>query len=68
MFTLPEEVTELTQLEAVDISHNSFISLPSYLFNARKISTVSAKKNFIVEVDVDLIVDKTPPRMMGAAA
>ena len=59
MSTLPEEITELTQLESVDISHNSFISLPSCLFNARKISAVSAKKNFIVEVDVDLIVDKT---------
>ncbi len=47
MSTLPEELTELTQLESVDISHNSFISLPNCLFTAQKISEINAKKNFI---------------------
>merc|ERR1719367_1167558 len=30
---LPEEISECTQLESVDISHNSFLSVPSALLN-----------------------------------
>jgi len=55
MSSLPEELTELTQLESVDISHNSFIAIPNCLFAARKISSINAKKNFIADVDIELM-------------
>jgi len=55
MSTLPEEISKCTQLETVDISHNSFISLPNCLFNLPKIIKINARKNFIAEVDIDLI-------------
>merc|ERR1711997_1161130 len=55
MSILPEEISKCTQLETVDISHNSFISLPNCLFNLPKIIKINARKNFIAEVDIDLI-------------
>ena len=56
MSTLPEEVSELTQLETIDISNNSFISLPTCLFTAPKITAILAAKNFVAELDMDLVV------------
>ena len=44
---MPAEVSSLTQLERVDISHNSFVSLPECLFHAPKIAEIDARKNFI---------------------
>jgi Leucine-rich repeat (LRR) protein len=61
MSTLPDELTELTQLESVDISHNSFISLPACLFNAKKLAKINARKNFIADVDIELML--TAPRL-----
>ncbi len=45
--TLPDELTELTQLEMVDISHNSFISVPGCLFAASRVSEINASSNYI---------------------
>ena len=47
MSALPEEVSQCSQLETVDISHNSFISLPNCLLNLQKIIKINAMKNFI---------------------
>jgi hypothetical protein len=55
MSSIPEEISECTQLESVDISNNSFISLPTCLFNLPKIMSINAKKNFIADVEVELI-------------
>jgi len=55
MSTLPEEVSSCSQLETVDISHNSFISLPNCLLNLPKIIKINAKKNFIADIEVELI-------------
>merc|ERR1712077_84282 len=55
MSTLPEEISKCTQLETVDISHNSFIALPNCLLNLPKIIKINARKNFIADIDVELI-------------
>ena len=55
MSSLPEEISQCTQLESVDVSYNTFISLPNCLFNLPKIIQINAKKNFIAECEVDLI-------------
>eukprot|EP00095_Tigriopus_kingsejongensis_P010429 maker-scaffold294_size218657-snap-gene-0.18 protein:Tk10429 transcript:maker-scaffold294_size218657-snap-gene-0.18-mRNA-1 annotation:"leucine-rich repeat-containing protein 40 isoform x2" len=55
MSTLPDEMRELSQLEMVDISNNSFISLPQCLFAAPRVSDINAKKNFITDVDVEIV-------------
>lgn len=55
MSALPEEVSQCSQLETVDISHNSFISLPNCLLNLPKIIKINAMKNFIADVEVELI-------------
>jgi len=47
MSALPEEVSQCSQLETVDISHNSFISLPNCLLNLQKIIKINAMKKFI---------------------
>ena len=47
MSILPEEISKCTQLQNVDISHNSFIALPNCLLNLPKIVKLNAKKNFI---------------------
>jgi len=55
MSALPEEVSQCNQLETVDISHNSFISLPNCLLNLPKIMKINAMKNFIADVEVEVI-------------
>jgi len=55
MSSLPEEISQCTQLETVDLSYNSFISLPNCLFNLPKINQINAKKNFIAEIEVELL-------------
>ena len=47
MSSLPDELSEMTQLESVDISNNSFISLPDCLFKAPKMVRVMVNKNFV---------------------
>jgi hypothetical protein len=47
MSTLPEEIVECSQLERVDISHNSFIAIPNCLFTLPAIISLDARKNFI---------------------
>ena len=50
---LPEEISQCRQLLNVDISHNSFISLPNCVLKLPKITEINAKKNFIAEIDVE---------------
>jgi len=52
---LPEEVSQCSELETVDISHNSFISLPNCLLNLPKILKINAMKNFIADIEFELI-------------
>lgn len=56
MSSLPEEISECTQLEKVDISHNSFISLPPCLFSLPSLISLDARKNFVADVDIEAIV------------
>ncbi len=51
MSTLPAEVSSLTQLEKVDISHNSFVALPNCLFQAPRVTHIDAQKNFVSGTD-----------------
>jgi len=52
---LPNEMTACTQLEVVNISQNSFVSLPRILLDIPSIVHISAKNNFIAEVDVEAV-------------
>merc|ERR1712045_799432 len=56
--TLPAEITEFTQLEKLDISNNSFISLPEGLFSLPALSSINARKNFIADIDVEVLLNK----------
>jgi len=53
--SLPEEISECTQLETVDISHNSFLSVPPCLLSLPAIVSLNARKNFVADVEVELI-------------
>jgi Leucine-rich repeat (LRR) protein len=57
--TLPDEISECTQLEKVDISHNSFISIPQALFSLPALTTLNARKNFIADIDVEVLLNGT---------
>ena len=59
MSSLPTELTELTQLESVDISYNSFISLPQCLFRTQRLAKINAKKNFITGKNRALNINET---------
>ena len=54
MSALPAEVSSLTQLESVDIGHNSFVVLPDCLFQAPRVTHIDARKNFIAGTHSDL--------------
>lgn len=53
--SLPEEMANCSQLETVDISANSFVSIPNVLFSMQSLNKIDARKNFIADVDVELI-------------
>jgi len=53
--TLPEEIAECTQLEKIDISQNSFLQVPSCLLQLPAIHSLSARNNFIADVDIEMI-------------
>merc|ERR1712018_778598 len=55
---LPNEVTEFTQMEKLDISNNSFTSLPPALFSLPALTTINARKNFIADIDVELLLNR----------
>merc|ERR1712001_282340 len=56
---LPDEISECNQLEKVDISHNSFISIPQAVFSLPALTTLNARKNFIADIDVEILINKT---------
>merc|ERR1712038_704179 len=56
---LPDEISECNQLEKVDISHNSFISIPQCLFSLPALINLNARKNFIADVDVEVLLNNT---------
>lgn len=60
MAKLPDELSDLASLESLDISHNSFLSLPSVVFKIKKLKKLNASTNKIIEIDFDLLdVEKT---------
>lgn len=48
MSKLPDELEELSALETMDISHNSFISLPYAVYNMPKLINLNASHNYII--------------------
>lgn len=53
--TLPEEMNNCTALETINISQNSFISIPNVIFSIPTIKKIDAKKNFIADVDAEIV-------------
>jgi len=48
MSKLPEELAELQALERLDISHNTFIALPSVALRIPQLKRLLASNNFII--------------------
>jgi len=48
---LPDELTDMTHLEMVDISHNQFREVPQVLFKLNYIKNIQANNNNIKELD-----------------
>lgn len=55
MAKLPDELADLNHLETLDISSNSFLSLPSVVFRLKKLKKLIAHSNKIIEIDFDLL-------------
>jgi Leucine-rich repeat (LRR) protein len=55
MAKLPDELSDLASLESLNISHNSFLSLPSVVFKMKKLKKLNASTNKIIEIDFDLL-------------
>lgn len=55
MAKLPDELSDLASLESLDISHNSFLSLPSVVFKMKMLKKLNANTNKIIEIDFDLL-------------
>jgi len=53
---LPSELSACSVLENVDISSNSFVSLPSFLTELPNIKSINARKNYIADVEVEVIL------------
>ena len=52
---LPGEMTNCTQLESIDISSNSFVTLPPVLAEMPSITKIIARKNYVAELDVEVV-------------
>lgn len=55
MAKLPDELADVESLESLDISHNSFLSLPMVVFKMKKLKKLNANTNKIIEIDFDLL-------------
>lgn len=55
MAKLPDELAELNFLETLDISNNSFLTLPPVVFKLKKLKKLIAHTNKIIEIDFDLL-------------
>lgn len=53
--TLPDELSNCSVLELVNISANSFIQLPSVLAEIPTLNKVIASKNFIADIEVEAL-------------
>jgi len=51
--SLPDEMSNCTQLESIDISANSFVQLPPVLVEIPSLNKVNASKNFIADVEIE---------------
>ena len=57
MSKLPEECGQMANLERLDISHNTFISLPTCIFRMASLQQLKANDNHIVG-KCNSIIDK----------
>lgn len=48
MAKLPEELADLLSLEILDISHNTFLTLPIVVFKMKKLKELKANDNKII--------------------
>lgn len=55
MAKLPDELCDLNCLETLDISCNSFLSLPPVVFKLKKLKKLLGHTNKIIEIDFDLM-------------
>jgi len=53
---LPGEMTNCAQLERIDISSNSFVTLPPVLAEMPSLIEINARKNYVAELDVEAMV------------
>jgi len=54
--SLPNEMSNCTQLESIDISANSFVQLPPVLAEIPSLNKVNASKNFIADVEIEAML------------
>lgn len=55
MAKLPDELCDLNSLETLNISNNSFLTLPPVVFKLKKLKQLIASNNKIFEIDFDLL-------------
>ncbi|XP_019868665.1 leucine-rich repeat-containing protein 20 [Aethina tumida] len=55
MSKLPDECADLKSLERLDISYNTFISLPNCIFKIPKLLHLNASNNHIVDIEVEFM-------------
>ncbi|XP_049781875.1 leucine-rich repeat-containing protein 20-like isoform X2 [Schistocerca serialis cubense] len=53
MSRLPDELADLNELIHLDISHNSFTTLPHAVYKMPKLVKLSAHNNYIIDVEVE---------------
>lgn len=53
MGKLPDELSDLEKLEVLDISYNTFVSLPPVVFKINKLRHLKANDNRIIDIDLD---------------
>ncbi|KAG7168568.1 leucine-rich repeat receptor-like protein kinase [Homarus americanus] len=53
MSKLPEELADCVELQRLDLSHNSYVNLPSVIFRLPKIKTILANNNYIMDIEVE---------------
>jgi len=53
---LPGEMTNCAQLERIDISFNSFVTLPPVLAEMPSLVEINARRNYVAELDLEAMV------------
>ncbi|MCL4143123.1 UNVERIFIED_CONTAM: hypothetical protein GTU68_054562 [Idotea baltica] len=59
MSKLPDELVDCVELRELDLSHNSFVSIPAVVFKLPKLKKLYLNNNYVMDADQSILPKET---------